>query len=95
MIDYTPLKIKKEKKSEKELWLVQNKRRDNVAKYIYPRTSKRKVGLRKKTRSSCWYLIGVGSRLSSMSPGVHSLPLWNIQVPTLWRVESVLCGRWG
>lgn len=73
MIDYKTLNIKKEK-SGKELWLVENKRRDYVSKYIYPGTGKRKVDLRKKTRRFFWSLVGVGSRLSAKSRAVHSPP---------------------
>lgn len=58
MIEYKPLKKKRERKREKETWLVQNKR-NKERMFIYPRTGKRKVELGKKTESACWHLTGV------------------------------------
>lgn len=68
MIDYKPLKIKIEGKREKELWLVQNKRKDNMSKHIYPRTIKRQMELRKKTGSPFWYLTRMWKQVEGHEP---------------------------
>lgn len=58
MIEYKFLKKKRERKREKEIWLVQNKR-NKERMFIYFRIGKRKVELGKKIESVCWYFTGV------------------------------------
>lgn len=53
MIEYKFLKKKRERKREKEIWLVQNKR-NKERMFIYFRIGKRKVELGKKIESVCW-----------------------------------------